>query len=81
MKPGNLLSQGAKSGGRRKMRIRFTHIESSVCGFLFRTSSKNLSQLSSRSFRATPHDRNLEIHKVFLRLLSFDLHENLLLSS
>ena len=33
MKPGNLFIQGAKSGGRRKMRIRFTRIESSVCGF------------------------------------------------
>ena len=33
MKPGNLIIQGAKSGGRRKMRIRFlTHIESvDVC--------------------------------------------------
>ena len=28
MKPGNLYFQGAKSGGRRKMRIRYTHIES-----------------------------------------------------
>ena len=28
MKPGNLLIQGAKSGGKRKMRIRYTHIES-----------------------------------------------------
>ena len=28
MKPGNLCKQGAKSGGRRKMRIRYTHIES-----------------------------------------------------
>ena len=28
MKPGNLLSQGAKSGGKREMRIRYTHIES-----------------------------------------------------
>ncbi len=37
MKPGNLFLQGAKSGGRRKMRIRYssTHIGSSVCGFLF----------------------------------------------
>ncbi len=33
MKPSNLFSQGAKSGGKRKMRIRYTHIESSVCGF------------------------------------------------
>ena len=34
MKPGNLYFQGAKSGGRRKMRIRFlTHIEFSVCVF------------------------------------------------
>ena len=24
MKPGNLLSQGAKSGGKRKMRIRYS---------------------------------------------------------
>ena len=33
MKPGNLIIQGAKSGGRRKMRIRFlAHIESvGVC--------------------------------------------------
>ena len=28
MKPGNLLIQGAKSGGKREMRIRYTHIES-----------------------------------------------------
>ncbi len=35
MKPGNLFIQGAKSGGIRKMRIRYTHIESSVCGFCF----------------------------------------------
>ena len=28
MKPGNLLNQGAKSGGKREMRIRYTHIES-----------------------------------------------------
>ena len=28
MKPGNLIYQGAKSGGRRKMRIRYTHIGS-----------------------------------------------------
>ena len=28
MKPGNLLIQGAKSGGKRKMRIRYKHIES-----------------------------------------------------
>ena len=35
MKPGNLLIQGAKSGGERQMRIRYkTHIESSVCAFL-----------------------------------------------
>ena len=33
MKPGNLLIQGAKSGGIREMRIRTAHIESSVCGF------------------------------------------------
>ena len=33
MKPGNLFIQGAKSGGIRKMRIRLTHIGSSVCGF------------------------------------------------
>ena len=36
MKPGNLLIQGAKSGGIRKMRIRTAHIESSVCGFFAR---------------------------------------------
>ena len=35
MKPGNLLIQGAKSGGKREMRIRPTHIESSMCGFLY----------------------------------------------
>ncbi len=35
MKPGNLLIQGAKSGGRRKMRIRLTHIGSSMCGFYY----------------------------------------------
>ena len=36
MKPGNLFIQGAKSGGKRKMRISIlTHIESSVCGFSF----------------------------------------------
>ena len=28
MKPGNLLIQGAKSGGKRKMRIRYKHIGS-----------------------------------------------------
>ena len=29
MKPGNLAEcEGAKSGGKRKMRIRYTHIES-----------------------------------------------------
>ena len=28
MKPGNLLIQGAKSGGERKMRIRYKHIGS-----------------------------------------------------
>lgn len=27
--------QGAKSGGKREMRIRPAHIESSVCGFLY----------------------------------------------
>ena len=37
MKPGNLLIQGAKSGGRRQMRIRYTHIESfGVRFFIFR---------------------------------------------
>ena len=35
MKPGNLLIQGAKSDGKRKMRIRYTHIGSLMCGFLF----------------------------------------------
>ena len=35
MKPGNLFIQGAKSGGRRKMRIRYTHIESVGVRFLF----------------------------------------------
>ena len=38
MKPGNLLIQGAKSGGKREMRIRYTHIESVgvrfFCSFL-----------------------------------------------
>ena len=28
MKPGNLRKCGAKSGGKREMRIRYTHIES-----------------------------------------------------
>ena len=28
MKPGNLRKRGAKSGGKREMRIRYTHIES-----------------------------------------------------
>ena len=35
MKPGNLLIQGAKSGGKREMRIRYTHIESVDVRFLF----------------------------------------------
>ena len=35
MKPGNLLIQGAKSGGKREMRIRYTHIESVGVRFLF----------------------------------------------
>ncbi len=35
MKPGNLFIQGAKSGGRRKMRIRYTHIASVGVRFLF----------------------------------------------
>ena len=36
MKPGNLLIQGAKSGGKRKMRIRYSaHVEClDVCDFL-----------------------------------------------
>ena len=34
MKPGNLLIQGAKSGGKRTMRIRYTHIESRCAVFL-----------------------------------------------
>ena len=34
MKPGNLLIQGAKSGGERKMRIRYKHIESFGVHFL-----------------------------------------------
>ena len=34
MKPGNLLSQGAKSGGNRKDEDSiYAHIESSVCAF------------------------------------------------
>ena len=35
MKPGNLLIQGAKSGGKREMRIRYTHIESVGVRFFF----------------------------------------------
>ena len=35
MKPGNLLIQGAKSGGRREMRIRYTHIESVGVRFFY----------------------------------------------
>ncbi len=35
MKPGNLIRQGAKSGGKRKMRIRYTHIESFGVRFYF----------------------------------------------
>ena len=35
MKPGNLLSQGAKSGGKREMRIRYTHIESVGVRFFY----------------------------------------------
>ena len=35
MKPGNLRKQGAKSGGKRKMRIRYTHIGSFGVRFLF----------------------------------------------
>ena len=35
MKPGNLRKCGAKSGGRRKMRIRYTHIGSYGVRFLF----------------------------------------------
>lgn len=31
MKPGNLLIQGAKSGGKRKMRIRFLRTSDSRC--------------------------------------------------
>ncbi len=35
MKPGNLLIQGAKSGGKRQMRIRYFRTSSpTVCGFL-----------------------------------------------
>ena len=34
MKPGNLFIQGAKSGGKREMRIRYTHIESVGVRFL-----------------------------------------------
>ncbi len=37
MKPGNLhfIMCGAKSGGKRQMRIRYTHIESFGVRFLF----------------------------------------------
>ena len=36
MKPGNLRKRGAKSGGERKMRIRYTHTSNpSVCAFCF----------------------------------------------
>ena len=35
MKPGNLLIQGAKSGGKREMRIRYTHIESFGVRFFY----------------------------------------------
>ena len=35
MKPGNLRKCGAKSGGKREMRIRYTHIESVGVRFLF----------------------------------------------
>ena len=35
MKPGNLLIQGAKSGGRREMRIRYTHIGSFGVRFFY----------------------------------------------
>ena len=35
MKPGNLLIQGAKSGGKREMRIRYTHIESVGVRFFY----------------------------------------------
>ena len=31
MKPGNLLNQGAKSGGKREMRIRYTHTSNLRC--------------------------------------------------
>ena len=35
MKPGNLFIQGAKSGGKREMRIRYTHIESVGVRFFY----------------------------------------------
>ncbi len=42
MKPGNLLIQGAKSGGRRKMRIRYsTRRIFDVCIFDFQTPKGN----------------------------------------
>ena len=34
MKPGNLFIQGAKSGGKREMRIRYTRTSNPMCGFL-----------------------------------------------
>ena len=41
MKPGNLRKQGAKSGGKTKDEDSiFSHIESSVCGFLFCSARK-----------------------------------------
>ena len=42
MKPGNLLIQGAKSGGRREMRIRYTHIGSFGVRFFLYSELKNL---------------------------------------
>ena len=78
MKPGNLLSQGAKSGGKRKMRIRYSaHRIFGVRFFILGAALKNPCQRSSGSFRPILHSESLEIHKVFLRLPLLDLYENL----
>ena len=45
MKPGNLRKCGAKSGGKREMRIRYTHIES--VGVRFFVGYGNLSAIPS----------------------------------
>ena len=67
MKPGNLLIQGAKSGGKRKMRIRYyAHRVLDVRFFIFGSAHKFLFRRSAVLF-ARLHP-SLEIHKVFLRL-------------